>query len=231
MGPQTAGTSQARDDDGHDLIIDTCAVLDSARPGDCVVFCAIGNLTPSMRQLAKRLSDRDIHPSLVRVWDLSAACQKLSDPIFGANVVSIVLPRIGLLPGQPCMAETALKAVINATSTIGFIHKGCVYRNRMINLNISNLKLLDRATRIVSEVHSVGYEFARTCVLRAIYMQDTLDADCLAVPDEEHVKMAKMQEQVVPRAILLSSTCQTVDMANAKLQSEHIIRNLLTSND
>ncbi len=58
-------------------------------------------------------------------------------------------------------AGTATKLALNILSTCAMIRLGKVRGNLMVDLHISNTKLRDRATRLVSEVRGCSYEKAR----------------------------------------------------------------------
>jgi len=55
-------------------------------------------------------------------------------------------------------AGTAQKMVLNMISTITMVKVGRVFGNYMIGVKILNRKLVDRATRIVSEISDLSYE-------------------------------------------------------------------------
>ena len=57
-------------------------------------------------------------------------------------------------------AGTATKLVLNMLTTGVFIRRGYVWGNLMVNVQPKNSKLLDRATRIVSEATGVSYDDA-----------------------------------------------------------------------
>ena len=57
-------------------------------------------------------------------------------------------------------AGTAQKLVLNMLSTASMIQLGKVYGNRMVDVRVSNEKLLDRARRIVAEVAGISLERA-----------------------------------------------------------------------
>ena len=58
-------------------------------------------------------------------------------------------------------AGTAQKLVLNMLSTGAFLQMGYVYGNLMVNVQPTNAKLVDRATRIVAQAAGVSYEQAR----------------------------------------------------------------------
>lgn len=55
-------------------------------------------------------------------------------------------------------AGTAQKMVLNMISTVTMVKVGRVFGNYMIGVKILNRKLVDRATRIVSEISDLSYE-------------------------------------------------------------------------
>jgi len=55
-------------------------------------------------------------------------------------------------------AGTAQKMVLNMISTITMVRVGRVFGNYMIGVKILNRKLVDRATRIISEISDLSYE-------------------------------------------------------------------------
>src|SRR5439155_7479047 len=57
-------------------------------------------------------------------------------------------------------AGTAQKLVLNMLSTGAFIRLGYVYGNLMVNVQPKNVKLVDRARRIVAQAAGVSYERA-----------------------------------------------------------------------
>jgi N-acetylmuramic acid 6-phosphate etherase len=58
-------------------------------------------------------------------------------------------------------AGTATKLVLNIFSTLGMVGLGKVYKNWMIDLNPSNVKLRHRATRLLQSIAGVGTNEAR----------------------------------------------------------------------
>ena len=64
-------------------------------------------------------------------------------------------------------AGTATKVALNIISTCSMIRLGKVRDNLMIDVNASNVKLRDRATRLVSELRGCSYEDARAVLEEA----------------------------------------------------------------
>jgi hypothetical protein len=93
-----------------------------------------------------------------------------------ANVhVLIRLPATAaapLVPGVDSFSELAVKLVMNAVSTGAHVLVGKVFRSLMIDLRVSNHKLLHRAVAIVEKLIGVPRPAAIDCVLRSIYGLD-----------------------------------------------------------
>ena len=57
-------------------------------------------------------------------------------------------------------AGTATKLILNIFTTLAMVRIGKVVSNLMVDLNPSNIKLRDRAVRIVQELRGVDYATA-----------------------------------------------------------------------
>jgi N-acetylmuramic acid 6-phosphate etherase len=76
----------------------------------------------------------------------------------------VITPDIGpeILTGSTRLKSgTATKLILNIFTTLAMVRIGKVVGNLMVDLNPSNLKLRDRATRIVRELCEVDYEGAQ----------------------------------------------------------------------
>ena len=62
---------------------------------------------------------------------------------------------------------TATKLVLNMITTTAMVKRGKVYENLMVDLKATNIKLEDRARRIVSTITSCSYEEATELLSRA----------------------------------------------------------------
>ncbi len=79
----------------------------------------------------------------------------------------LIAPDIGpeVLTGSTRLkAGTATKLILNIFTTLAMVRLGKVLGNLMIDVNPSNAKLRDRATRIVRELTGVDYEAARAAL-------------------------------------------------------------------
>ncbi len=100
---------------------------------------------------------------------------KLSEPDFEALARAIdvaICPEVGpeVVMGSTRMKSgTAQKLVLNMITTAAMIRLGKVYENMMIDLKMTNLKLRERAKRIVMTITGVSYEEAADHLDKADY--------------------------------------------------------------
>ncbi|MDJ0839110.1 MAG: hypothetical protein QNK37_21520 [Acidobacteriota bacterium] len=118
--------------------------------------------------------------------------------------------------------DMALKWMLNTFSTCSFIGAGKVFGNRMIDLRISNLKLFDRALRIISELGDVTQEEAGQLVNTIILGEPVT---YLKLP--EIVKMTARRERVVPTAILMARHGLNAIEAHRLLDQTPILKHCL----
>jgi N-acetylmuramic acid 6-phosphate etherase len=74
---------------------------------------------------------------------------------------------------------TAQKLVLNMLSTTVMIRIGRVEDNKMVNMQLTNSKLLDRGTRMVMESSGLtDYDRARELLLRSGSVKKAVEAIC-----------------------------------------------------
>ena len=96
-------------------------------------------------------------------------CAPPSD-VVRALVDVLIAPVVGpeIITGSTRLkAGTATKLVLNMLTTISMIKIGKVYNNLMVDIQSSNMKMVDRGTRIIMEVTGVGKETARQALADA----------------------------------------------------------------
>jgi N-acetylmuramic acid 6-phosphate (MurNAc-6-P) etherase len=125
----------------------------------------------------------------------------------------------------PCI-ELAAKLALNALSTLAHVRCGKVYGNRMVDLRVSNVKLYNRAARIVADLGDVPLERAEELLLCAIYRGDPRPPCATA---HDHVATAQRRQRVVPIALLLAllgsnATAADADAAAARLDRTPVVR-------
>lgn len=132
-------------------------------------------------------------------------------------------------PGMPVLAELALKLALNAVSTGAHVLKGCVYRNRMVSVRLSNNKLVFRAVSIVSDLAGCSERAAQVAVLRAAHQTDRLEPAQLRMdPDAvaRHVAAAGSAPAIVPVALVLAASAGDLTVAEAQraVRDEPVVR-------
>ena len=89
---------------------------------------------------------------------LSQVCDLSIEALVGPEVIA----------GSTRMkAATAQKMILNMISTASMIRLGHVYSNLMVNLHLSNRKLVDRGVRIIAEAVDVPIKQARAALKEA----------------------------------------------------------------
>ncbi|MDN9011009.1 N-acetylmuramic acid 6-phosphate etherase [Brevibacillus laterosporus] len=91
----------------------------------------------------------------------SLACNKDAEISRFAHVAIEVVPGPEILTGSTRLkAGTAQKLVLNMISTCSMIGVGKVYKNLMVDVQPTNLKLVERSKRIIMQATEVSYEQA-----------------------------------------------------------------------
>lgn len=109
-------------------------------------FTALLCFNPAMRQAVKRLKDTSWRPDVM------------------------ITPNVGpeVLTGSTRLKSgTATKLILNMITTLAMTKVGKVVSNLMVDVNPSNVKLRDRALRILSELTHCSHEEARGALTRS----------------------------------------------------------------
>jgi N-acetylmuramic acid 6-phosphate etherase len=121
---------------------------------DVVVGIAASGRTPYV--LAALAAAKEVGAATI-----SIACNAPSPLLEAADVGIAVVTGPEVVTGSTRLkAGTAQKLVLNMLSTATMIQLGKVYGNLMVDVRVSNEKLLDRARRIVAEVARVPVDRA-----------------------------------------------------------------------
>ncbi len=147
--------------------------MDSRKVGPNDVVCGIAASlrTPYVVGAVKRAKELGAKTLYVTTNPRS----KLSEPGFEALARAIdvaICPEVGpeVVMGSTRMKSgTAQKLVLNMITTAAMIRLGKVYENMMIDLQMTNLKLRERAKRIVMTITGVTYEEAAAALDKADY--------------------------------------------------------------
>ncbi|MFD4819088.1 N-acetylmuramic acid 6-phosphate etherase [Peribacillus butanolivorans] len=108
------------------------------------------------------------YASKVGAKTVALSCNKNSIITKVANIGIEVEVGPEVLTGSTRMkAATAHKMVLNMISTATMIRMGKVYENLMVDVNVSNQKLKDRAISIIQTVTDVEYEIAMKMLEKA----------------------------------------------------------------
>ncbi|MFC4619202.1 N-acetylmuramic acid 6-phosphate etherase [Camelliibacillus cellulosilyticus] len=105
-----------------------------------------------------------------KVKTISVSCNR--DSIIGGIADQKIEPVVGpeVISGSTRMkAGTATKMILNMITTAAMIKMGKVYKNLMVDLNVSNLKLRERAVHILENTTEVSEEKAREFLDAANY--------------------------------------------------------------
>ena len=169
----------------------------------------------------------------------------------GARTAAVVIPQVGRPPAVELLvtiapplsslmaspgAETtlfegppqlAIKLILNALTTGAHVLKGKVYRNRMVDLRISNNKLFFRSIGIISDLMGVDEETARMALLRSVYQADQITDTQDNAPVSEHIEASKDVPRLVPVALLLATGKFTWQQASDALDADPVVRHAI----
>ncbi|MCB9169756.1 MAG: N-acetylmuramic acid 6-phosphate etherase [Flavobacteriales bacterium] len=121
---------------------------------DTVVGIAASGTTPYVVGTLERCNAEGILTAGIACNPGSAVATTARHPL-----VAVVGPEF--VTGSTRMKSgTAQKLILNMISTAAMIRLGRVQGNRMVDMQLSNSKLIDRGTRMVMEGSGIGYEEA-----------------------------------------------------------------------
>jgi N-acetylmuramic acid 6-phosphate etherase len=128
---------------------------------DVLMGIATGGTTPYVHGALK-------YAQSIGAKTIFFTCTPKEDLGVTADVIIEVLVGPELITGSTRMkAGTATKMVLNMITTTAMIRIGKVYRNYMVDHQAINAKLIDRGTRIISELTGLSYEEAYQKLLEA----------------------------------------------------------------
>eukprot|EP00698_Gefionella_okellyi_P024996 TRINITY_DN9008_c0_g1_i1.p1 TRINITY_DN9008_c0_g1~~TRINITY_DN9008_c0_g1_i1.p1 ORF type:complete len:586 (+),score=112.21 TRINITY_DN9008_c0_g1_i1:16-1773(+) len=216
----------------HPLLdIDAANAYRWLRRGDALVVLHIGRESDALvAQAVQTASSVGASVSMLAVSRVGDEQVRTLVPLpEDALVAHAVLTEEVMLSGFDSLGEIALKWMINCVSTGTHILCGAVYTNRMINVTVSNNKLLHRTIAMIALFASVSTESARTALLRAIHSVDgALPEQIASAPESEHINIAVHLRRVLPLAVLLANKpSRTVAEGRAVLDATPVLRNAL----
>lgn len=188
---------------------------------DLVVYLGEQTIPASFLNLLKQSKKRGAYTSAVlvnRKKKKSAGIDVLVQP---------QLSQLTLLCNHTAFGEIAMKWILNAITTGGYILAGKVYQNRMVDLKISNNKLYYRTINIIADIMQVSKETATESMLKSIYETNRLTQEQQTFPISAHIAAATGKTKVVPKALLLATGKYNLQQAISALKTEPIVRNII----
>lgn len=108
---------------------------------------------------------------------VAVTCNKGSEMNAAADIGIGVEPGPEVITGSTRMKSgTAQKMVLNMISTTAMIQLGRVKGNRMVNMQLTNQKLVDRGTRMIMEELGLGADEARHLLLLHGSVREAIDS-------------------------------------------------------
>lgn len=139
-------------------------------PEDTVIGIAASGTTPYVIGALRKAREQGILTA-------SIACNP--DSPMAAEAEIAIEPVVGpeFITGSTRMKSgTAQKMVLNMISTAVMVKLGRVKGNRMVHMQLSNQKLVERGTQMIREELSLGYEEARQLLLTHGTVKEAVDS-------------------------------------------------------
>lgn len=159
-GPQAVFRSQEGAEDSEAAGAQALDAL-SPTPNDVICGIAASRRTPYVLGAVK-------HARALGAKTLFVTCNPRRN--FDLDVDVAICPVVGPEPimGSTRMKSgTAQKLVLNMITTVSMVQLGKVYRNMMVDLQMTNAKLVERSKRIVMMATDVDYRGASTALEQA----------------------------------------------------------------
>jgi N-acetylmuramic acid 6-phosphate etherase len=142
--------------------------LHEVSPADFVVGIAASGGTPYVVGALKQCRTAGIKTGCVVCNPASAVAAAADYP------VEVVVGPEFVTGSTRLKAGTAQKLVLNMISTASMIRLGRVQDNRMVDMQLSNEKLVDRGTRMVMEGTGLPHDSAKALLLKTGSVRDAL---------------------------------------------------------
>ncbi|MCX5765887.1 MAG: N-acetylmuramic acid 6-phosphate etherase [Gemmatimonadetes bacterium] len=140
------------------------ADLDAAgvRAGDFVIGIAASGTTPYVRAALQHAKSLGARTAVV------ACSPPPAETLAAADIAIVAITGPEVVTGSTRLkAGTATKLILNTITTGAMIRLGKTYGNLMVDMQASNVKLVDRSERIVAEVCGIAREQAREVLTQA----------------------------------------------------------------
>ncbi|WP_203296654.1 N-acetylmuramic acid 6-phosphate etherase [Luteirhabdus pelagi] len=143
---------------------------------DVVIGIAASGTTPYVIGALKKCNDNNISTGCITCNHGSPLAKTAQFP------VEVVVGPEFVTGSSRMKAGTAQKLVLNMISTAAMIQLGRVEGNKMVDMQLSNNKLVHRGTRMVMEVLNISEEKANELLLKHGSVRSAIKA----FPDETH---------------------------------------------
>lgn len=137
---------------------------------DVIIGIAASGTTPYVVHGLKTCQENGITTASI--------CCNLDAPIsaYADHPIEVVVGPEFVTGSTRLKAGTAQKLVLNMISTTAMIGLGRVLDNKMVDMQLSNNKLVDRGTKILQNTLSLGYEEAQTLLLEHGSVRKAMEA-------------------------------------------------------
>ena len=125
---------------------------------DIVIGIAASGTTPYVIKALEKCNQENIKTGCITCNQNSPLAQVAQFPI------EIVVGPEFVTGSSRMKAGTAQKMVLNMLTTTTMIQLGKVKGNRMVDMQLSNQKLVDRGTKMIQEAIPIGYEEAQAAL-------------------------------------------------------------------
>lgn len=128
-------------------------------PGDLVIGIAASGTTPYVVGTLEICQEQNIRTGCITCNENAPVIEKSDFPV-------VVVTGPEFVTGSTRMkAGTAQKLVLNMISTATMIQLGHVKGNKMVDMQLSNSKLIDRGTRMIMEETQLDYDTAQNYLI------------------------------------------------------------------
>lgn len=149
-----------------------------------------------------------------------------SVPEWASLCVSPMVP-VGAHAHRLAEVELSAKLCFNALTTGAHVLSGKVFKNRMIDLRISNIKLYFRAIGIIQAFSGCDEGTARQALHKSVFGVDALSKEQDAALPPEVISRGTGVDKIVPRAILLATGRHTYAQATEELRKDPVVRRVI----
>ena len=131
-----------------------------ASAGDLVIGIAASGSTPYVVGGLRAANENGLKTGCIVCNDESKVAAEATYPI------EVLVGPEFIMGSTRLKAGTAQKLVLNMLSTIAMVRWGRVEGNKMVHMQLSNHKLIDRGTRLVMQKTNLDYDAAKTLLLQ-----------------------------------------------------------------